>query len=442
MESARTYSSTSREAHSTTTSLGTAGGYNFADTLLDRTTGRIYPASVQSDPSTDSTAATAQAGSAVGTGSTAQAEAAVGTGSAAQAGSTTQADSYLPSVTDSDAGTASSSLDELLDTMRLQSLNRISSLSEESLQQQIHNETLNYLLRLICGDDPDLLEALTGQSQNGATSAPGLYATAGGYGSTTLGMGATAGGLGSTSLGMGAAAGGLGSTSLGMGATALYVTTTFSYYEIEEEATTFTTTGTVNTDDGRSIDFNIEASMSRRFVSATESSYTNKLNLMDPLVINLDGNVTGVSDLKFYFDLDCDGEEESISLLSEGNAYLALDKNGDGQINDGSELFGTASGDGFADLAEYDEDANGWIDENDSIFSKLKVWSAAADGTMVLEDLKSAGVGALYLGSAQTEFTLKDAVSGDTDAVIRSTGLFLFEDGRAGTLQQVDLNAV
>ncbi len=40
------------------------------------------------------------------------------------------------------------------------------------------------------------------------------------------------------------------------------------------------------------------------------------------------------------------------------------------KINDGSELFGTSSGDGFKDLATYDEDENGWIDENDSIFSK------------------------------------------------------------------------
>ena len=37
------------------------------------------------------------------------------------------------------------------------------------------------------------------------------------------------------------------------------------------------------------------------------------------------------------------------------------------------KLFGTSSGDGFKDLAEYDEDGNGWIDENDSIFNRLKV---------------------------------------------------------------------
>ena len=75
------------------------------------------------------------------------------------------------------------------------------------------------------------------------------------------------------------------------------------------------------------------------------------------------------------FDIDADGEEESISYLQGGSGYLALDKNGDGVINDGSELFGTKSGDGFADLAEYDADGNGWIDENDPIFDKLLIWA-------------------------------------------------------------------
>ena len=44
--------------------------------------------------------------------------------------------------------------------------------------------------------------------------------------------------------------------------------------------------------------------------------------------------------------------------MLNGSGYLALDKNGDGTINDGSELFGTRNGDGFADLAQYDEDGN------------------------------------------------------------------------------------
>lgn len=118
----------------------------------------------------------------------------------------------------------------------------------------------------------------------------------------------------------------------------------------------------------------------------------------DPLMINLDANIGSVSDQKFFFDLDSDGKEEQISFAGKGSGFLALDKNGDGKINDGSELFGTSSGDGFKDLAEYDEDKNGWIDENDSIFSKLKVWT---------KDEESCGSRDLKGDTNDTSFKLK-----------------------------------
>ncbi len=159
----------------------------------------------------------------------------------------------------------------------------------------------------------------------------------------------------------------------------------------------------------------------------------------DPLVINMDADTASVSDQKFYFDLDADGEEEQISFMSQGSGFLALDKNGDGKINDGNELFGTKSGDGFKDLAEYDKDQNGWIDENDEIFDRLKIWTKDENGNDKLVDLKTAGVGALYLGKVSTEFSLNQAENNQTDAIIRSTGVYLKENGEAGTLQHVDL---
>lgn len=118
---------------------------------------------------------------------------------------------------------------------------------------------------------------------------------------------------------------------------------------------------------------------------------------------------------------------------------MALDANGNGVIDDGNELFGTRSGNGFADLAAYDGDGNGWIDENDDVYSKLRVWVKDADGGDRLLDLKEANVGAIYLGSADTEFSLKDAATNETNAVLRRTGVYLKETGEAGTLSHVDL---
>ena len=220
-------------------------------------------------------------------------------------------------------------------------------------------------------------------------------------------------------------------------------------WNIEQEDTSFSTVGSVRTKDGREINFNVNVNMSRR----CEEYYKEQLNvaeftLHDPLVINLDTDVAEVSDQTFYFDLDADGKEEEISVLN-GSGYLALDKNGDGTINDGSELFGTRNGDGFADLAQYDEDGSGWIDENDSIWSKLKIWCKDENGNDVLYKLSDKGVGAICLQNASTDFTLQgDRKAQDgttnanaTNAVVRKTGIFLYENGNVGTVQHVDMAA-
>ncbi len=206
----------------------------------------------------------------------------------------------------------------------------------------------------------------------------------------------------------------------------------------ESEYTTFQSTGLAITEDGRKINFGVELSMSRSFTAKFESLTAESYIVTDPLIINIDSKYAGLSDVKFKFDLDNDGKKEDISFAGEGSGFLALDKNGNGVIDNGSELFGTASGNGFADLAAYYEDGNYWIDENDSIYSQLKVWTKDKVGNDRLIDLKEADVGAIYLGSASTEFSLKDGTN-STLGAIRRTGIYLKESGDVGTIQHVDI---
>lgn len=209
---------------------------------------------------------------------------------------------------------------------------------------------------------------------------------------------------------------------------------------VEQEAVHVQAGGYVQTEDGRSISFGVDLNMSREFASQVNIESTQQVVMTDPLVINMDDLPAGVTDMTFQFDIDCDGKLDEISMLREGSGFLALDKNGDGKINDGSELFGTRSGDGFADLAAYDEDGNGWIDENDEIFSKLRIWSKDKDGNDVLKTLKEADVGAIYLGSASSQFSITDEKNNDVLGAVRATGVYLKEStGMAGTVQQVDL---
>lgn len=208
-----------------------------------------------------------------------------------------------------------------------------------------------------------------------------------------------------------------------------------------EENTAFTSSGTVVTSDGRTINFGISLEMSRSFTEAYASVEDKKVASVytDPLVINLDTDAASLSDVKFYFDLDCDGKEEQISGLNASSGFLALDRNGDGKINDGSELFGARTGDGFGELARYDKDGNGWIDENDPIFSKLKVWVKCGSGEGQLLSLSEAGVGAIFLGSQGTQFDLAD--SRGVNARVRRTGVYLKESGQVGTVQHVDFKS-
>ena len=88
----------------------------------------------------------------------------------------------------------------------------------------------------------------------------------------------------------------------------------------------------------------------------------------------------------------------------------------------------------------YDIDKNGFIDEADEIFDRLKVWVKASSADSKLISLKEAGIGAISLTHSDTNFALKDH-HGHTDAYIRKTGFFLYEQGTVGTIQHVDFAA-
>jgi hypothetical protein len=209
-----------------------------------------------------------------------------------------------------------------------------------------------------------------------------------------------------------------------------------SHYE--SESTSFSANGKVQTADGREIDISVELNMSREFFSEQQLSLRAGDALKDPLVINFSGNAVELTERSFSFDIDADGSSDQIAFVGPGSGFLALDKNGDGKINDGSELFGPETGNGFADLAAYDGDGNNWIDENDSIYDRLRIWSKDASGSDQLVALGQRGVGAIYLGHVDTPFLLKDAAN-ETLGAVRDSGIFLEEDGGVGTIQQLDL---
>lgn len=191
--------------------------------------------------------------------------------------------------------------------------------------------------------------------------------------------------------------------------------------------------GCVRTQDGRQIEFDVSLRLARDYERTATLVDSGTITLQDPLILSFDGNSAELSVSRISFDLDADGKAEAIPGLGKNCGFLVFDRNGNGKADDGRELFGVASGNGFADLSKLDDDRNGWIDDNDAVYKKLAVWSG--DG---LTSLAQRGVGALYTGVAEAPFTLKTADNALLGQ-IRAAGIYLTECGEVGHLQQVDL---
>lgn len=207
----------------------------------------------------------------------------------------------------------------------------------------------------------------------------------------------------------------------------------------EREAVTFKAEGIIKTADGKEVKFSIDLNMTREFLQEQNISVrAGDAKKVDPLVINYAGTAASLTNTKYSFDLDSDGAEDQISFAGEGSGFLAVDKNGDGTINNGTELFGPSMGNGFEELAIFDEDNNGWIDENDPIFNNLRIWSKDEQGNDYLFALGEKGIGAIYLGNIDTMFSIKDS-SNELQGQVAETGIFVKESGTVGTIQHIDL---
>ncbi|MBL8472194.1 MAG: VCBS repeat-containing protein [Rhodocyclaceae bacterium] len=204
------------------------------------------------------------------------------------------------------------------------------------------------------------------------------------------------------------------------------------------EQSSFSAQGQIRTADGRTLQFQLDLQMSYSETHSTDLSLrAGDAVKKDPLVINFGGTAAQLTNQRFAFDLDGDGNKEALPGLASGSGFLVLAAAGEGTVESGKQLFGPTSGDGYAELARYDSDGNGWIDEADPVFASLGVWTPDTQGDGTVASLSERGIGALYLGSVATPFSLR---SGSELGSVRSSGVYLNENGSAGSMQQIDLN--
>ena len=209
----------------------------------------------------------------------------------------------------------------------------------------------------------------------------------------------------------------------------------------ESQTSTFAAQGTVTTDSGREIKIDMQATISREFLATDSLSVRARAAAAkDPLVLDLNGP-TRLSTQRLAFDVNADGVAEQVAMPASDSTLLALDRNGNGKIDDGSELFGPQTGNGYSELSALDADANGWIDSSDPSFSQLRLWQPDTAGARSLQTLEQAGVAAIGLQNIATPFSFRDPTTNEELGTLNSSGLFLREDGSTGTVRDIDVSA-
>lgn len=166
-----------------------------------------------------------------------------------------------------------------------------------------------------------------------------------------------------------------------------------------------------------------------------------KVQQSDPIVLDLDEDGIELSSYQegARFDIEGTGRQVQTAFVTGGDAFLVLDRNANGRIDSGRELFGDQHGavNGFEELRKLDSNQDGVINAADSGFDALQLWKDNGNGDTEpgeLIGLKEAGITSIGLDYINTN---KRGAGGNT---IAQVGMYRREDGSTGTAADAILN--
>lgn len=145
-------------------------------------------------------------------------------------------------------------------------------------------------------------------------------------------------------------------------------------------------------------------------ISGSITIETGGVQQADPIVFDLDGDGIDLTHHTrgAHFDLLGDGKAVNTAFVTGGDAFLALDRNGDGQINSGQELFGEQHGaaNGYEELRKFDSNLDGVIDKNDDVYDELLLFrdngnGKTEDGELIT--LADAGIASINLDYSEVD---------------------------------------
>jgi hypothetical protein len=177
-------------------------------------------------------------------------------------------------------------------------------------------------------------------------------------------------------------------------------------------------------------------SLSAKLVGALTTDQVTHLTLGTPIILDLNGDGVKTQSYAFgvNFDLFATGQSVQTGWVSSGDGLLVLDRNHDGKINDGSELFGSATtlasgskaDNGYDALRELDSNHDGVISQLDAGFKDLSVWvDSNSDGVSESSEIKSL----MDLHIAQIGLTASVDGSNDNGNIVGLTSSYQTTDG-------------
>jgi len=209
-------------------------------------------------------------------------------------------------------------------------------------------------------------------------------------------------------------------------------------WQSHEQQLNYQVQGKFNINDNElSLNYNFALSSKRTSYSKIEMSAA---ALKDPLIVQFGSQ--GLGDIKGQkdFAINQDDTLDNLPIFSGDVGYLVYDKNNNQQADNGSELFGPKTGQGFAELALLDSNKNGFIDAEDQQFEQLFLWQPSDEDEQTAQwiSLKDAKIQAISLSAINTPFDFYDQ-HGQIQAQLRQSSFAISDDGYGRGVHQVDV---
>lgn len=200
------------------------------------------------------------------------------------------------------------------------------------------------------------------------------------------------------------------------------------------------TTGTSGAQQVQASSFNLQLEFSFESTEVVQVTQ-GQVQQSDPITFDLDGDGIELTNYAAgaRFDILGIGQQANTAFVTGGDAFLALDRNGNGKIDSGKELFGDQRGakNGFEELRILDGNGDGVIDARDEAFTRLRLFKDNGNGVTEAGELLSlAGAGIASISLAYRD--VDEAASGGNRTA--QSSLFRYEDGRRGRVVDTILN--